>query len=131
MGGSSSSSSSSSNKTNTENYDQRVTVGGDGLAVGSQAQVEVTDFGAVEGAANVLQDTMGGTADVLKKGLGAMGDVVGKVSDTFQKALKDNNDILAEKVQNDSKEIGSLAMKALVVIAAAVVALGILFGGKR
>lgn len=119
MGGSSSSSSSSSSNQNTENYDQRATVGGDGIAVSGSGDIQWTDYGVIEGARDIIGDTLKGAADV-----------VNSVTDTFNDALKDNNAILAEKVESDSKEIGALAIQALMLLVAAVVALGIFMGKK-
>ncbi|OEJ64650.1 hypothetical protein [Magnetovibrio blakemorei] len=115
-GGSSSSQSSSSSSTSSDQYDQRATVGGDGLAVSGSGDVSFTDYGAIAGA-----------KDVLEAGLEGAAKAVENVTDAFSQAFTENNKILAEKVESDQKEIGMLALKALILVGASVVALGILF----
>lgn len=128
MGGKSSSSSSTSNQTTTETYDQRVTVGGDGLAVGSDAEVYMTDHGAIEGAADVLQAGLEGAAVALDKGLGLVDDIV----QGFSGVVKDNNDILREQAESDTKEFGELVTKGMALMTVAALAIAWVFRkGKK
>ena len=118
MGGSSSSSTSSSNR--TEQTDNRVAVEAGGIGIGAHAQVttQVTDFGVLEAAENVLRD-----------GLGEAANIVESVTENFAGIVSENNKILSEQAESDAKEITELAVK---VMAAVVVIIGfIMFWGRK
>jgi len=102
MGGKSSSSSSSSNTTSTENYDQRVAVEAGGIGIGADAVVDLqlTDYGVIEGAVSVINDVFAGASEV-----------VNNVTEAFAGVVSENNAILKEETESDAKELTVLVVK--------------------
>ncbi len=122
MGGRSSSSSSSSTTTNTTENHNETYAERDGTAVGSGATVDVvySDYGVIEGA-----------ADVLEAGLSQMSGIVGNTVEAFRDITLDNNQILKEQQASDVKELGQTILQGLIVFGVVLMGLVYLVFRKR
>lgn len=120
MGGKSSSNSSSSNTTQTTENHNEVYAEHDGTAVGTRATVTFTDYGVIEGA-----------ADVLEAGLSQMAGIVQGVTDGFKEITLDNNKILKEQQESDVKEIGKTILNGMMVFGLVLLAFGYLLFKRR
>lgn len=117
MGGKSKSSSSSSTRTTYNTTDNRLAVEGGGFGVGAGAEVEInlTDGGAIE---------------ALETGFEALPDIVGHVADFAGGVVEDNTAILAEKLEDNSKEIAESTIK-MVLLAGTAIAVAAIWMRKR
>ena len=123
MGGSSSSSSSSTSTTNQ--YDQRVAVESEGIGIGSGATVTITDGGIIEGAGELA------TAfnDTLQAGFGSLEGIAEQVGGLALNVVKENNKILAEQSEEDTKELAETVIKFGLLATVSLAAL--MFLGRR
>lgn len=97
-----------------------MTVGEGGLGVGANAEVTLTDFGVIEGA-----------ADILERGLDAAAQTVKTVTDSFGEVVKENNAVLKEQAESDVKEVSELIIKVAAAFGVVVAIAAVIFGGKK
>lgn len=123
MGGSSSSNSSSSNQTTTNQYDQRVAVEAEGIGIGSGATVTITDGGIIEGAGELAKSFN----ETLQHGYDSLDGIVGEVGNLALQVVRENNAILAEQSEADTKELAETTIKFGLVATTAIVAAMFIF----